>query len=262
MLRAFSTSATGMSAQQQIVDVIANNLANVNTAGFKRSQVNFQDLMYIKLRPAGTPVEDGTNSPTGLEIGSGVQTASTLKVFTTGEFENTGRPLDVSIEGDGFIQVQVGDGSIRYTRDGSLRMDADGNLVTASGYMIQPSITIPSNATSIQVGRDGTVSVMLPGQDTPSQVGQLQLARFTNPSGLSSEGGNLYSATAASGDAVVGTPGNDGLGLLLQGFLESSNVQTTQELVRLITAQRAYEINSRAIKAGDEMLSTATQMIR
>jgi len=251
-----------MTAQQQIVDVIANNLANINTTGFKRSQMDFQDLMYIKLRPAGTPVEDGTNSPTGLEIGSGVHAASTLKVYTPGELENTGRSLDIAIEGDGFFQVQIGDGSTRYTRDGSLRMDAEGNLVTASGYMIQPGITIPANAKSVQVGRDGTVSVMLPGQEAPSQVGQIQLARFVNPSGLSSEGGNLFSATAASGDAVVGTPGNDGIGLMLQGHLERSNVQMVHELVRLITAQRAYEINSRAIKAGDEMLTTANQLIR
>lgn len=261
MLRAFSTAATGMAAQQQIVDVIANNLANINTTGFKRSQMDFQDLMYLKLRPAGAPVEDGTNSPTGLEIGSGVKSASTLKVFTGGEVENTGVPTDMAIQGDGFFQITMPDGSTRYTRDGSLRMDANGNLVNASGYMLEPAVTIPADAKSILIAPDGTVSVMLPGQDLPSSVGQIQLARFVNPSGLSSEGDNLFSATSASGDAVVSNPTDGGAGSLLQGHLERSNVQMVTELVRLITAQRAYEINSRCIKAGDEMLTTANRLI-
>lgn len=262
MLRAFSTAATGMTAQQQIVDVIANNLANINTTGFKRSQLDFQDLMYVKLRPAGAVVEEGTNSPTGLEIGSGVKSASTVKVFTPGELENTSNPLDIAIQGDGFLQVRGGDGTMYYTRDGSLRVDSSGNLVTAGGNIIEPTITIPSDAKSIQIGRDGTVSVIQQGNATPSQVGQIQLARFVNPSGLSSEGGNLLSETAASGSPTTGTAGNSGLGLIEQGFLERSNVQMVHELVKLITAQRAYEINSRAIKAGDEMLTTANQLIR
>ena len=261
MLRAFSTSATGMTAQQQIVDVIANNLANINTNGFKRSQMDFQDLMYVKLQRAGTEIESGTNLPTGMEIGSGVKAASTLKVFSAGELENTDRDLDVAIQGDGFFQVTMSDGSKRYTRDGSLRIDSGGNLVTASGYKLDPAITIPADWTSISVGRDGTVSVMTPGASTPSTVGQIQLARFANPSGLSSEGGNLYVETEGSGTASVGTPGDSGLGSLEQGSLEKSNVQMVHELVRLITAQRAYEINSRAIKAGDEMLTTANQLI-
>jgi flagellar basal-body rod protein FlgG len=261
MLRAFSTAATGMTAQQQIVDVIANNLANINTTGFKRSQMDFQDLMYVKLRPAGSIVEEGTNSPTGLEIGSGVKSASTVKVFTAGELENTDNPMDVAIQGDGFFQVRGGDGSTYYTRDGSFRIDSSGNFVNSSGMLLEPSITIPSDAESIQIGRDGTVSVKQPGSATPSQIGQIQLARFVNPSGLSSEGDNLLSETAASGSPTVGTPGDSGLGLLEQGFLERSNVQMVHELVNLITAQRAYEINSRAIKAGDEMLSTANQLI-
>ncbi|MBN1554476.1 MAG: flagellar basal-body rod protein FlgG, partial [Phycisphaerae bacterium] len=254
--------ATGMTAQQQIVDVIANNLANINTTGFKRSQMDFQDLMYVKLRPAGSIVEEGTNSPTGLEIGSGVKSASTVKVFTAGELENTDNPLDVAIQGDGFFQVTGGDGTTYYTRDGSFRVDASGNLVNANGMLLEPNITIPSDAETIQIGQDGTVSVMQPGSVTPSQIGQIQLARFVNPAGLSSEGGNLLSETAASGSATVGTPGDSGLGLLEQGFLERSNVQMVHELVKLITAQRAYEINSRAIKAGDEMLTTANQLIR
>lgn len=261
MLRAFSTAATGMTAQQLIVDVVANNLANINTNGFKRSQMDFQDLMYVKLHPAGTEIESGTILPTGLEIGSGVKAASTLKVFTPGELENTGRNLDLAIQGDGFFQVTIADGSMRYTRDGSLRIDADGSLVTASGYKLEPSISIPADWMNLQVGRDGTVSVMTPGSDTPTSVGQIQLARFSNPSGLSSEGGNLLSETEASGTATVGNPNSDGIGALEQGFLEKSNVQMVQELVRLITAQRAYEINARAIKAGDEMLTTANRLI-
>jgi flagellar basal-body rod protein FlgG len=261
MLRAFSTAATGMTAQQQIVDVIANNLANINTTGFKRSQMDFQDLMYVKLRPAGATVEEGTNSPTGLEIGSGVKSASTVKVFTPGELENTSNPLDIAIQGEGFFQVRSSDGTIRYTRDGSFRLDADGNFVTASGYFVEPSISVPTDAKSILIGRDGTISVMQPGNDEPTQIGQLQLARFVNPAGLSSEGENLMSKTAASGDPLTDNPGSNGMGLLEQGFLERSNVQMVQELVKLITAQRAYEINSRAIKAGDEMLTTANRLI-
>jgi flagellar basal-body rod protein FlgG len=261
MLRAFSTSATGMTAQQQIVDVIANNLANINTTGFKRSQMDFQDLMYIKLHPAGAEVTTGSPSPTGLEIGNGVKAASTLRVYTSGEMENTGRPLDLAIEGDGFFQVQMPDGSTAYTRDGSLRMDANGNLVTASGYLLADGISIPSDWKSISVGKDGTVSVLTGSSPTPTSVGQIQLARFANPAGLSSEGGNLYTETPASGSAVTGAGGTSGLGMMQQGFLERSNVQMVTELVRLITAQRAYEINSRAIKAGDEMLSTANRLI-
>ncbi len=250
-----------MTAQQQIVDVIANNLANINTNGFKKSQMDFQDLMYVKMQRAGTEIESGTNLPTGLEIGSGVKAASTLKIFTPGELENTGRSLDVAIQGDGFFQVTLGDGSKRYTRDGSLRIDADGSLTTTSGYKLEPAITIPADWTDIQIGRDGTVSVMTPGSDTATNVGQIQLAKFSNPSGLSSEGGNLFSETEASGTPTVNNPNDGGVGALEQSFLEKSNVQMVQELVRLITAQRAYEINSKAIKAGDEMLSTANRLV-
>ncbi len=260
MLRAFSTSATGMTAQQQIVDVIANNLANINTNGFKRSQMDFQDLMYVKMQPAGAEIESGVNLPTGLEIGSGVKAASTLKVFTPGELENTGRSLDVAIKGGGFFQVSMTDGTTQYTRDGSLRIDASGNLVTSSGHKLSPSISIAANWESITVGRDGTVSVTTPG-GTTTNAGQIQLAKFANPSGLTSEGGNLLSETDGSGTATTSVPGSGGVGWLEQNFLEKSNVQMVHELVRLITAQRAYEINSRAIKAGDEMLSTANRLI-
>jgi flagellar basal-body rod protein FlgG len=258
MLRAFSTAATGMTAQQMIVDAIANNLANMNTTGFKRSQVGFQDLMYVKLREAGAEVAAGVVAPTGFEIGSGVKAASTTKVYTQGEQEKTDRPLDVSIQGEGFFQVTTPGGETRYTRDGSFNVDANGNLVTANGDQL--GISIPAGAKSVSIASDGTVSVTTNTGTT--NVGNIPLARFINPAGLASEGNNLLAETAASGSATTGTPGQDGLGTLQQGFLESSNVQMVTELVNLIKAQRAYEINSRAIRAGDEMLTTANQMVR
>ena len=261
MFRAFSTAATGMTAQQMTVDTIANNLANVNTVGFKRSQMDFQDLMYVKLAEPGREEAAGILAPNGLEIGSGVRPASTLKVFTQGEMENTGRTLDVAIQGDGFLQVTLPGGQVRYTRDGSLRINASGALVNASGYAYQPSITIPTDARSVSIGKDGTVSVFAGSQTTPTAVGTLQLVRFSNPSGLTSEGCNLLAETPASGSPTSGTAGQDGFGEIQQGFLERSNVQMVTELVSLITAQRAYEINSRAIRAGDEMLTTANRLI-
>jgi len=261
MLKAFSTAATGMAGQQAMVDVIANNLANINTPGFKRSQINFQDLLYLKMSHAGSEVASGINSPTGLEIGSGVRAASPTKVFTIGEMENTGRPLDVAIAGDGFLQVTMPNGEIRYTRDGSLQVNANGQLVTATGYSIEPAITIPTDAAAMDIGKDGTVSIT-DASGTQSSVGTLQLVRFPNPTGLSSEGDNLYAQTEASGTAVTGTPGEGGIGSIQSGMLEKSNVQMVTELVSLITAERAYEINSRAIQAGDKMLQTATSLSR
>jgi len=261
MLRAFSTAATGMSAQQMLVDVIANNLANINTTGFKRSQINFQDLLYVKMSQAGAEVASGINSPSGLEIGSGVRAASTVKVFTSGELENTGRPLDVAITGDGFLQVALPSGETRYTRDGALQVNANGQLVTTTGYSIEPAITIPSDATAIDIGKDGTVNVTASG-GTQSVVGTLQLARFPNPTGLTNEGDNLFAQTDASGTAVTGTAGQNGFGYIQSSMLEKSNVQMITELVNLITAERAYDINSRAIKAGDQMLQTATNIGR
>jgi len=260
MLKAFSTAATGMAGQQMMVDVIANNLANINTTGFKRSQINFQDLLYLKMSQAGAEIASGVNSPTGLEIGSGVRAAATTKVFTIGEMENTGRPLDIAIAGDGFLQVTLPNGSTRYTRDGSLQLNANGQLVTATGYSIEPAITLSGNFTNIDIGKDGTVSVT--DDSGTSTVGTLQLVRFPNPAGLSNEGDNLYSETQASGTAVTGTAGQNGLGFIQGGMLEKSNVQMVTELVNLITAERAYEVNARAIKAGDTMLQTATTIGR
>jgi flagellar basal-body rod protein FlgG len=259
MLKAFSTAATGMAGQESMVNVIANNLANVNTTGFKRSQVNFQDLLYVKMSQSGAEVASGVKTPTGIEIGSGVRTASTAKVFTIGELSNTGRPLDVAISGDGFIQVALPNGETRYTRDGALMTNADGQLVTATGYSIEPAITIPTNAAAIDIGKDGTVNVT-DSSGSQSVVGNLQLARFPNPAGLSSEGDNLYALTDASGAALTGTPGQDGFGYIQAAMLEKSNVAIITELVNLITAQRAYETNARAIQAGDSMLQTATRI--
>jgi flagellar basal-body rod protein FlgG len=261
MLRAFSTAATGMSAQQMMVDVIANNLANINTTGFKRSQINFQDLLYITLQEPGTEVSSGINSPGGLEIGSGVRAASTIKIYTPGELLNTGRALDIAISGEGFFQVTLPNGDIGYTRDGSLQINANGELVTTTGYILEPAITVPTDAVAISIGKDGGVNVT-DSAGTQSVVGNLQLARFANPSGLASEGDNLLAETPASGTPTTGTAGDAGFGLIQSGFLEKSNVQMVTELVNLITAQRAYEINSRAIRAGDDMLRTANEIVR
>ncbi len=260
MLRAFSTAATGMSAQQMMVDVIANNLANINTTGFKRSQINFQDLFYVKMTQMGTEVASGIKTPGGLEVGSGVRAAATIRVYTPGELQNTGRNLDIAIMGEGFLQVTLPNGDIRYTRDGALQTNADGNLVTTTGYPFEPAITIPTDAITVDIGKDGTVNVT-DSSGNISVVGTIQLARFSNPSGLSSEGDNLLTETDASGTPITGTPGENGMGAIQSGFLEKSNVQMVTELVNLITAQRAYEINSRAIKAGDDMLRTANSIV-
>jgi flagellar basal-body rod protein FlgG len=261
MLRAFSTSATGMAAQQTMVDIIANNLANINTMGFKKSQVAFEDLLYIKLKDAGSEVVSGLKSPTGIEVGSGVRTAATIRVFTGGELESTNRPLDIAISGIGFLQVSMPTGDIRYTRDGSLQLNADGELVTSTGYRIEPAISIPIDATSVDIGKDGSVNVV-DSAGTQSVVGTIELARFPNPTGLSAEGENLFAQTEASGTVTTGTAGDSGFGTIQSGFLEKSNVQMITELVNLITAQRAYETNSRAIRAGDEMLRQANQIAR
>jgi flagellar basal-body rod protein FlgG len=260
MLRAFSTAATGMSAQQMMVDVIANNLANINTSGFKKSQVDFQDLLYVSMQKAGSEVGSGTLAPGGIEVGSGVRTASTVKVFTQGELTNTGYNYDCAIQGDGFFQVTTPTGEKRYTRDGAFFRSADGTLVTASGYALSPSISVPADVVDVDISPDGTVN----GRSATgtSALGQIQLARFPNPSGLSNEGGNLLSETPSSGAATQGTAGSNGMGTIQSGFLEKSNVQMVTELVNLITAQRAYEVNSRAIKAGDDMLQQTNQLVR
>ncbi len=261
MMRAFSTSATGMMAQETLVDVIANNLANVNTTGFKRSQIEFQDLLYAKMKEPGTEIAPGVNAPTGMEVGTGVRIASTLRVFSLGEFQNTQRNLDIAIRGNGFLQVLMPNGDLRYTRDGSLMVNANGQLVTQAGYQIEPAISIPTDAATIDIATDGGVNVT-DSAGVRSVVGAIQISRFVNPSGLVSQGDNLYSPSDASGPAVPGTPGQEGFGEIQSGFLEKSNVNMVNELVNLITAQRAYEINSRAIRAGDEMLRNSSNLFR
>lgn len=263
MLRALYTSATGMKAQETLMDVTANNIANVNTTGFKRSQVNFADLLYTTSRAAGTEIATGQVSPTGLQVGSGVRVVGTTKSFTPGTAENTGNNLDVAINGDGFLKVRLPNGDFRYTRDGSLKLDANGNLTTADGYLLEPAITISPDLlqSKLTIGNDGTISG-LNSQGATVTAGKLQLAKFLNPAGLSSEGGNLYALTPASGPEQIGDAGVNGAGTLMGGFLEKSNVEVVTELISLITAQRAYEVNSRAIRAGDEMLSTTNDIVR
>ncbi len=263
MITALWTAATGMNAQQSNVDVISNNLANVNTNGFKKSTVNFQDLVYNIIRQPGSPNAQGAQIPVGVEIGHGVKVSDTQKIFTEGNIQPTENPLDLAIEGEGFLQIQRPDGTIAYTRDGSFKMDSNGDLVTADGYRLQPNINIPPNATDITITSDGTVNVVLDGdtQNTQPQ-GQIQLVRFANPAGLNSMGKNLFAQTAASGQAQAGAPAQDGYGSILQGFLEKSNVKVVEEMVNLIAAQRAYDTNSKAIQAADEMLNTANQLRR
>ncbi|HVJ87949.1 MAG TPA: flagellar basal-body rod protein FlgG [Caulifigura sp.] len=265
MIRALYTSATGMKAQEMLIDVTANNLANVNTSAFKRSMVNFADLIYTTQKPAGTEIASGVQTPTGVQIGTGVRPAGTTKMFMNGTVQQTGNPLDIAIEGDGFFRVELPSGEMRYTRDGSFKMDSQGLLVTADGYRLSGGITIPQGVTSdkINIGTDGTVTGVQGGAtNAPLNLGQMIVVKFANPAGLSSEGGNMYAETAASGPEVQGTPGVDGMGTLRQHSLEGSNVEVVSELISLISAQRAYEINSRAIKAGDEMLSTTSEMVR
>lgn len=265
MLRGLYTSATGMKAQELKIDNTANNLANVNTTGFKRSHVNFADLLYTTVQQAGTSVAAGQTTPTGLQVGSGVRAVGTTKVFSAGSVDQTDNKLDVLIEGDGFFKVLLPGGEQRYTRAGSLRMNETGQLVTADGLLLADAVTIPDGTAlgKLNIGVDGLVSgVTSQQQDQATEFGQIQLYRFRNPAGLSNQGNNLYAATAASGAEVGDRPGQNGLGTLRQGFLEGSNVQVVTELISLISAQRAYEINSRAIKAGDEMLSTSVDIMR
>ncbi|MBW3539800.1 MAG: flagellar basal-body rod protein FlgG [Planctomycetes bacterium] len=263
MMRALFTSANGMRAHETVVDNTANNIANVDTTGFKRSQVEFQDLFYQTVRAPGTLGATGLEIPTGIQIGSGVKVVGITKIFTEGVLENTGNPLDVAIEGDGFFRILLPNGEFRYTRDGSFRIDSEGQLVTADGFFIQPPITLPNDTISVTIGTDGTVSVVSAGApDTAVVVGNLTLVRFVNPAGLRAEGRNLFSQTEASGPPIESTPGQDGLGFLQQGFLERSNVEVVSELIQLITAQRAFEASQRAVLTSDRMLETANAMVR
>ncbi|MGV8893109.1 MAG: flagellar basal-body rod protein FlgG [Burkholderiaceae bacterium] len=260
MIRSLWIAKTGLDAQQTQMDVIANNLANVSTSGFKRSRAVFEDLLYQTLRQPGAQSSQQTQLPSGLQIGTGVRTVATERIFTQGNLQQTGNSKDLAIEGEGFFQVLLPDGATAYTRDGSFQVDSQGQLVTASGFAIQPAMTIPADTLSITVGRDGTVSITQPGSTAPVQVGSIQLATFVNSAGLQSMGENLYAETAASGTANTNTPGSNGAGLISQGYVETSNVNVAEELVNMIQTQRAYEINSKAISTSDQMLQRLTQL--
>jgi|SRR5579875_1127884 flagellar basal-body rod protein FlgG len=258
MMRALYSAATGMQAQQTNLDTIANNLANVNTTGFRANKAEFQDLVYQQLRSPGSPV-GASMIPAGIDVGLGSKVSATAKIFTQGTLVQTDNPLDVAIEGDGFFQVTMPDGTTAYTRDGSFKIDANGAIVTADGYLLSPQITIPQQATSVTVNTDGTVTALLPGQTQPQQIGQINLARFVNPAGLQAQGHNLLTQTAASGAPTISQPGLNGAGTLQGGYLENSNVSVVTEIVNMIVAQRAYEANSKAITTADQMLQTANQ---
>lgn len=260
MIRSLWISKTGLDAQQTQMDVISNNLANVSTSGFKRSRAVFEDLLYQTLRQPGAQSSQQTQLPSGLQLGTGVRPVATERIFTQGNLQQTSNNKDVAIQGAGFFQVLLPDGATAYTRDGSFQVDSQGQLVTSSGFVVQPALTIPANTESITVGRDGTVSVTQSGAAQPVQVGSLQLATFINPAGLQAMGENLYVETAASGNANTNTPGTNGAGLLSQGYVETSNVNVVEELVNMIQTQRAYEINSKAITTSDQMLQKLTQL--
>jgi len=261
-MRALYTSATGMTAQQFALDVIANNLANVNTHGYKRSVAHFQDLLYQNLRAPGAGTSSGGQVPTGSQVGLGVAAGSTNHIFTQGTLQNTGSEYDLAIKGDGFFRVLLPDGTTAYTRDGAFSLDSQGRLVTSDGYAVQPEIIIPSDKTSVAISPDGKVMVGRQGQTNLEEIGQIQLTRFINPSGLLNLGSNLYQPTPASGDPVDDSPGLNGLGTILHKTLEMPNVEMVEEMIRLITTQRAYEINSKSIQTADEMLQQATQLKR
>jgi len=260
MMRSLSIAKTGLEAQQTQLDAITHNLANVGTNGYKKSRAVFEDLMYQNIRQAGGPTSQETQLPTGLQLGSGVRPVATSRDFSQGSLTQTGNQLDLAINGQGFFQVQMPDGSAAYTRDGSFQVNAQGELVTSAGYAVNPGITVPANAQTITVGKDGTVSATVPGNAVPQQIGQLQLANFTNPAGLEPRGGNLYTETAASGAPQAGNAGANGLGAINQGMVEGSNVNVVEELVAMIQTQRAYEINSKAIQTSDQMLGRLTQL--
>ncbi|MEE8577666.1 MAG: flagellar basal-body rod protein FlgG [candidate division Zixibacteria bacterium] len=262
MLKAMRTAASGMAAQQMNVDNIANNLANVNTTGFKKAKLEFQDVLYQHYRRAGTASSIGSEIPTGLAIGYGTRPAATVKEFSIGDMQSTGNPLDVAIRGDGFFQIQRPDGSVAYSRDGAFKLSAEGRMVTSDGYFLEPDITIPEDTISMAIGTDGSVTVLQFGQDAPSQIGQIELARFINPAGLAAIGKNLLVETPASGDPMIDIPEQNGLGSIDQGYLEMSNVSVVNEMVNMIVAQRAYEMNSKAIQTADDMSAVANQLKR
>lgn len=260
MIRSLWISKTGLDAQQTQMDTIANNLANVSTNGFKRSRAVFEDLLYQTIRQPGAQSSQQTQIPSGLQIGTGVRPIAAERIHTQGNLQQTGNQLDVAINGSGFFQVLMPDGSTGYTRDGSFQRDAQGQMVTSSGFPVQPAITLPANAITVTIGRDGVVSVTQPGVAAPVQVGALQVTTFINPAGLMSQGENLYQETASSGTPSTNVPGTNGSGLLSQNYVETSNVNVVEEMVNMIQTQRAYEINSKSITTSDQMLQKLSQM--
>jgi flagellar basal-body rod protein FlgG len=260
MMRSLWIAKTGMEAQQTQLDNISHNLANVATNGYKRSHAVFEDLIYQNLRQAGANSTEQTTLPTGLQVGLGVRPVATARIYTQGALQQTSNNLDLAINGNGFFQIQMPDGTNAYTRDGSFQLNANGQMVTSSGYTVLPGITIPTNAQSLTIGADGTVSITLPGQAAAQTVGQIQLANFVNPAGLDPKGQNLFAETSASGTPNTGAPNANGMGALQQGFVETSNVNVVEELVQMIQTQRAYELNSKAVQTSDQMLQKLAQI--
>jgi flagellar basal-body rod protein FlgG len=262
MLRAMYTAASGMEAQQLNIDTIAHNLANINTSGFKIRRAQFQDLLYQNMRQAGASNTATTEIPVGLQVGLGTKPVATDIIFTQGDFSPTKNPLDIVIQGQGFFQIRQTNGQTAYTRNGSFHQNRDGNIVTSDGDMLDPQITLPQDRVGITIGADGTVSVQQAGQSQSQQVGKIELAYFQNPSGLQSTGKSLFLSTQSSGDAVTGTPGENGLGTLESGYIEQSNVSVVEEMVNMIVSQRAYEANSKVIRTADEMFTQANNVVR
>ena len=260
-MRSLDIASTGMQAQQTNVEVISNNIANMNTTGYKRQRVEFQDLLYQNLRRVGSTSSDtGTVVPSGAQVGLGVKTAAVYRINEQGNLQQTSNKFDLAIRGNGFFQVTLPSGETAYTRDGTLALSPNGTIVTADGYVVQPGVTIPANATDVTINANGEVQATVAGQVAQQNVGQIQLAQFPNDAGLEASGGNLFMQTAASGSAVTGVPGAPGFGSVMQGFVETSNVNVVSEMTNLITAQRAYEMNSRVISSSDEMMSTVTKL--
>ncbi len=260
MINSLWISKTGMEAQQMQLDVISHNLANVSTTGYKRANAVFEDLMYQNLRQVGSSTTDQSQLPTGLHLGLGVRTVATSRSFAQGTVQQTGNPLDVAIQGSGFFQITMPDGTNQYTRDGSFQVDSQGRLVTASGLAVASGVTVPANAKNVTISNNGIVTATIPGNVSPQSIGTITLASFLNPAGLEPQGQNLFAESPASGQASTGTPGANGLGMISQGFLETSNVNVVQELISMIQTQRAYEMNSKAIQTSDQMLQKLGQL--
>lgn len=260
MLRAMDAAASGMQAQELRTEVIAHNLANVSTSGFKRERAEFQDLLYENLKTPGTVGAQGNQQPVGIQVGQGVRTVATLREFSDGPLQRTDNSLDMAVEGQGFFQIRLPSGELAYTRDGSFKLDSQGRVVNSDGYLMEPPLSVPQNTTSITVSNDGNVSVITAGQQQPTEIGRVTLANFINPAGLNAIGRNLFTQTAASGDPLIVTPGTEAAGTLSQGMLEMSNVEVVDEMVNLIATQRAYETNSKVIQAADEMLQVTANL--